>query len=81
MTNYTDDGPINPDVVGVPLSYAEDAIAAVHYAWDDFATATTETKRAQAITDLSNAISDLSPWHSMYDYQSGCIVDPDAGEN
>ncbi len=66
--------PINPDVADAPLSAAEDAIQAVALAFDAFNPAKYETHRAQAIIDLSNAVHDLTTWHSMYDYRTGTLV-------
>ena len=73
----TTTAPINTDVAGKPLTEAEDAIAAVYVAFESFNNAKYETSRAQAIVDLSNAVSDLISWHSMYDFERGQIVFPD----
>lgn len=65
---------VNTDVEGKPLHEAEEAIEAVYVTFESFNDAKYETSRAQALIDLSNAVSDLISWHRMYDYERGEIV-------
>lgn len=49
-------------------------------AWTRFAEARTPVEAAEAITGMSNAVTDLATFLPGYDYNSGTIVDEDEKE-
>lgn len=50
-----------------------DAIASAYWAWERLRDARSITEQADAVIDLSNAMSDLASWHPEYDIETGLI--------
>lgn len=59
------------------LTSWHDAGLDVYWTWDRFKVASTPLDQAEALTAMSNAMSDLATYLPGYDYERGEIVDED----
>lgn len=61
------------ELAPTPSDEWQDAGVTAFRAWEQFAAARTPIEQADAVTALSNAMTDLATWLPGYDYETGTI--------